>query len=111
MTKSAKIKRLSAAVAAMALGAVFAVTAGGCSHKHTFSNEWQTDQTHHWHAATCTHSGEVSGKAVHDFGNTDVCGVCRYDKSTGTTPPNPTDPTPPPDITDPPDPTAPATKK
>lgn len=45
MTKSAKIKRLSAAVAAMALGAVFAVSAGGCAHTHTFSNEWQTDQT------------------------------------------------------------------
>ncbi len=111
MTKSAKIKRLSAAVAAMALGAVFAVSAGGCAHTHTFSNEWQTDQTHHWHAATCTHSGEVSGKAVHDFSETDVCGVCRYDRSTGTTPPNPTDPTPPPDITDPTDPTDPATKK
>ena len=38
-------------------------------HEHTFAEEWTSDETNHWHAATCGHTTEVSGKAEHAFGN------------------------------------------
>ena len=39
-------------------------------HVHTFSNDWTTDATSHWHAATCEHTTEVSGKVDHQFPET-----------------------------------------
>ena len=36
-------------------------------HEHTFATEWTTDETYHWHAATCEHIEEVSEKAEHAF--------------------------------------------
>ena len=38
-------------------------------HEHTFSDSWSKDGTYHWHAATCEHTTEVSGKAKHKFGD------------------------------------------
>ena len=38
-------------------------------HVHTYSTDWTRDATHHWHASTCGHTEEISGKAVHVFGN------------------------------------------
>lgn len=61
-------------------------------HIHTYSEAWTKDETNHWHAATCEHTTEVSGKAEHTFGNwtitkeptetevgqmQSVCEVCR----------------------------------
>ena len=37
-------------------------------HEHSFSKDWTSDATDHWHAATCEHTKEVSGKAAHTFG-------------------------------------------
>ena len=37
-------------------------------HEHTFASEWTSDETNHWHTATCGHTTEVSGKAEHTFG-------------------------------------------
>ena len=36
-------------------------------HQHTFSNEWDSDDTYHWHSATCSHTNEVSEKSEHSF--------------------------------------------
>ena len=62
------------------------------AHEHTFSDSWSKDATYHWHAATCEHTTEVSGKAAHSFGDwtvtkeatcteegskTGVCEVCK----------------------------------
>ena len=62
-------------------------------HEHTFSDSWSKDGTYHWHAATCEHKDEVSGKSAHSFGeyvsNNDAtteadgtktreCSVCGY---------------------------------
>ena len=63
-----KIK-LIAVLSAMVMSFVFA----GCqvesdSHEHSFSKEWTSDETSHWHAATCEHTEEVSDKAEHTFG-------------------------------------------
>lgn len=63
------------------------------THEHTFSEDWTTDETYHWHAATCEHTDEVSEKAEHTFGEWTVttaatedakgsreksCSVCGY---------------------------------
>lgn len=46
-------------------------------HTHTFGEKWIFDGTYHWHAATCTHTGEKSDVALHQDANTDsYCDVC-----------------------------------
>ncbi len=35
------------------------------AHQHTFSTEWTSDDTYHWHAATCEHTEETLDKAEH----------------------------------------------
>ena len=49
---------------------IFGMT--GCnhseSHTHTFASEWTSNETEHWHAATCVHSLLVKDKAEHIFG-------------------------------------------
>lgn len=42
---------------------------GGSTHTHTFAETWTYDEDNHWHAATCEHTSEVSGRAAHTFGN------------------------------------------
>ena len=42
---------------------------------HTFSDEWESNETHHWHPSTCGHD-VVSDKAEHT-GN--PCTVCGYE--------------------------------
>lgn len=46
-------------------------------HEHTYSEEWTSDESGHWHAATCEHKDEISGFASHDFVS-GVCSVCGY---------------------------------
>ena len=61
-------------------------------HTHTFAEEWSSDETDHWHSATCEHKDEVIDKAKHTFGDwtitkaatctdegskTGVCKVCK----------------------------------
>ena len=36
---------------------------------HSFSAEWVSDATYHWHVATCEHSTEIDGKAKHSWGD------------------------------------------
>jgi hypothetical protein len=36
-------------------------------HEHTYSTEWEKDETHHWHKATCEHTSEISDKEEHDW--------------------------------------------
>ena len=65
-------------------------------HTHTYSADWTSDATNHWHAATCEHKTEVSEKAAHTFGEavvtkpasetetgikTYTCTVCKYEKT------------------------------
>ena len=39
------------------------------AHTHKFATDWTKDETHHWYAAICEHTTEVSEKAAHSFGN------------------------------------------
>ena len=63
-------------------------------HKHKFATDWTKDETHHWYSATCEHTDEKSGFAVHSFGDyvsnndatteadgtkTRECSVCGYE--------------------------------
>lgn len=63
------------------LALVMALTCllAGCTpetHEHTFATTWSSDETGHWHAATCGHN-ERKDVAEHSFtGNT--CTVCGY---------------------------------
>ena len=62
-------------------------------HEHSFSKDWTSNATDHWHAATCGHTKEVSDKAAHTFGEWEttveateetegkeerICSVCSY---------------------------------
>lgn len=48
--------------------------------EHTFSAKWSTNETNHWHAATCEH-GEIKGQnAAHtDADENGKCDVCEYE--------------------------------
>ncbi|MCI7798645.1 MAG: hypothetical protein MR555_02910, partial [Spirochaetia bacterium] len=63
------------------------------AHIHKFATGWTKDETNHWHAATCEHAEEVSGKTAHTFGEWKttveateetegkkerICSVCSY---------------------------------
>lgn len=56
------------------------------THEHTFSTEWEHDETHHWHKATCEHADEIKDKAEHTFNSAHKCTVCDYvtEKPVGT---------------------------
>ena len=93
---------------AIVLTAVLAFVISGCSsdggddpvlplppaHVHAYSDSWTSNETHHWHAATCGHTDQVKDKAEHDFPETWIevtaateeddgleerfCSVCEY---------------------------------
>lgn len=78
----------SAAVVTAALGFAACGKSGGGSegggddpppapHEHTFSPAWSSDDAYHWHAATCEHEGETSGKAKHTY-EKGVCTECLH---------------------------------
>lgn len=55
-------------LACILMGAVLVLAA--CSDEqctHTFSDDWSSDDTHHWHAATCEHTDERSDLAEHTW--------------------------------------------
>ena len=68
-------------------------------HEHTFDETvWASDETQHWHPATCEHTSQKGSKAAHDFEEVtaeyveptcsvpgkkvEVCKVCKYRKET-----------------------------
>lgn len=73
---------------------------GTQEHTHTFSDDWTSDETNHWHVCTGENCNAVSDKAAHEWGSGVVevpsgcgttgiikytCTVCGYQK-TETTP-------------------------
>lgn len=44
---------------------------------HTYSEEWTTNETEHWHVATCGHNVERD-RATHTFDENKKCTVCDY---------------------------------
>lgn len=49
---------------------------GGGGHSHTYAAEWSHDDTHHWHAATCSHTDQKSGYAEHAYTITSDTATC-----------------------------------
>ncbi len=48
-------------------------------HVHTFDEAWQSDETDHWHQATCEHAEEIADKAPHeDLDSNGLCDICGY---------------------------------
>ena len=51
-------------------------------HKHTFKDEWSSNDTSHWHDATCEHTTEKKDEAAHVYGTAGTerytCTVCKY---------------------------------
>ena len=46
-------------------------------HEHTYTTKWLSDVNNHWKAATCTHTNEISGFALHFDENSDgKCDAC-----------------------------------
>ncbi len=66
-------------------GAAFAFSScnfplGGDSHEHTYGEGWETNQTHHWHAATCAHGENKDAYGEHaDVDEDGKCDVCSYE--------------------------------
>lgn len=46
---------------------------------HRFSDEWVSDDTHHWNAAICEHNEEIINKAEHTLDDNNVCTICKHD--------------------------------
>ena len=83
-------KGLSATLAALLCTATCMFGLVGCGHKHTFSEKWSSDDTYHWHEATCEHSDERSEYGEHtmesvtleDYRATvTMCSVCGYSEN------------------------------
>ena len=53
------------------------ISACAQAHVHTYSEEWTSDSTYHWHVATCNDTNEVTEKAEHVYQNGE-CSVCHY---------------------------------
>ncbi len=46
-------------------------------HEHTFADDWTSDETHHWHEATCSHTNEKGSYAEHeDIDEDGECDTC-----------------------------------
>ena len=53
---------------------------GNSSHEHTFDSKWDTNESSHWHKATCEHTELTKDLAEHTFGDGNICTVCGYEK-------------------------------
>lgn len=72
-------------LAVLAVMSVMTVTAGaltitGCGHEHTYSDQWSTSATQHWHASTCEHEGlkKDEGDHVYTDDADESCNTCGY---------------------------------
>lgn len=66
-------KYISKKTGLMSIFLIAFIAAGGMAfaakaHKHTFEKNWTTNETNHWHTATCEHSEEKGSVEAHKFG-------------------------------------------
>lgn len=45
---------------------------------HTYAEEWSHDESQHWHASTCEHTGLSRDRGMHDFQDGKTCLTCGY---------------------------------
>ncbi len=80
------------AVCVVSITCVLVIVLCGNKHKHSYSDNWSSDSTKHWHLATCGHNVK-SDEAEHTFGDWTIdieateestgsksrsCTVCEY---------------------------------
>lgn len=74
-------KLLSVFVIAGTVSAGVAMFAG--CHTHSYSDDWSTSETQHWHAATCEHTDEKKDLGDHvDADKDGKCDTCGYQMET-----------------------------
>ena len=54
-------------ILALLLVPVLCFSACSDEHQHSFSNEWTSNETHHWHSSTCEHTDEIADKGEHTW--------------------------------------------
>ena len=65
-------KRKIAVLIGLFACALLALGLAACGHQHTYGAGWTYDATHHWHEATCEHTGEKDGYAEHTWDGGEV---------------------------------------
>lgn len=50
------------------------------AHEHTYAETWSWDGEGHWHAPTCGDTDEKKDYGAHNFGNSNLCAACGYEK-------------------------------
>lgn len=58
-----------------------AAALAGCGHQHTFSSDWSSNETQHWHAATCEHNLAINVENHFDSNGDGFCDVCNWNMS------------------------------
>ena len=58
---------------------LFTACGKGGEHVHTFSDEWSSDESKHWHAATCGHDVKDSEGTHIDENLDNFCDICAYE--------------------------------
>ncbi len=48
-------RKLLVTIFCFVIFSVFMLGLMGCKHEHTFSEQWSSNETHHWIQATCDH--------------------------------------------------------
>ena len=66
------MKKLISVLLAMSLLLVCCLTLVSCGHECTFSEEWTTDETSHWHVCTGEECEEISDKADHTWNDGEI---------------------------------------
>lgn len=74
------MKKRIALLLCIAVVLVLALASCETECAHTFSDDWSSDATNHWHAATCEHGEIKDSQAAHTDSDEDgACDVCAYD--------------------------------
>lgn len=48
------------------------------AHTHTYATTWSSDESGHWHAATCEHTSERKDESAHTYQG-GKCEICNYE--------------------------------
>ena len=76
---------IAAVMCAMCMTVQFAACQPKSSHTHKWSDEWSTNQTHHWKNPTCNDTTKKKDEGTHiDSNNDGKCDVCNYTMHTHT---------------------------
>lgn len=71
-------RKLLSVLIAVAAVVCLALGLSACGHVHTFAKTWTSDETGHWHVATCEHKEERDGFSAHIYQN-GKCMECNYE--------------------------------